>query len=131
MDLPVRVLPCSRLPAVAMTGRGTELSRNGMALHAGVDIELDDLLEVEFLIPHPLKVLATVRSRSGCYFGLQFLAMRTCQWCCSADSRRILGGPPIAFDRLTAPNLDPTIMSMTLPSRRPSPRVSCKIIELR
>jgi hypothetical protein len=77
VDLPVRVLPCSRLPAVAMTGRGTELSRNGMALHAGVDIELDDLLEVEFLIPHPLKVLATVRSRSGYYFGLQFLAMRT------------------------------------------------------
>jgi hypothetical protein len=32
-----------------MTGRGTELSRNGMALHAAVDIELDDLLEVEFL----------------------------------------------------------------------------------
>jgi hypothetical protein len=47
-----------------------------MALHAAVDIELDDLLEVEFLIPHPLKVLAKVRSRSGDYFGLQFLAMR-------------------------------------------------------
>jgi hypothetical protein len=76
VDLPVRVLTCSRLPAVVMTGRGTELSRNGMALHAAVDIELDDLLEVEFLIPHPLKVLATVRSRRGYYFGLQFLAMR-------------------------------------------------------
>jgi hypothetical protein len=59
-----------------MTGRGTELSRNGMALYAGVDIELGDLLKVEFLIPHPLKVLATVSSRSGYYFGLQFLAMR-------------------------------------------------------
>jgi hypothetical protein len=47
-----------------------------MALYAEVDIALDDLLKVEFLIPHPLKVLATVRSRSGYYFGLQFLAMR-------------------------------------------------------
>jgi hypothetical protein len=76
VDLPVRILPCSRLPAVAMTGRGTELSQNGMALYAGADMELGDLLEVEFLIPHPLRVIATVRSRSGCHFGLQFLAMR-------------------------------------------------------
>ena len=29
MDLPVRILPCSRLPTIAMTGRGTELSHGG------------------------------------------------------------------------------------------------------
>jgi hypothetical protein len=40
-----------------------------MALHAGVDMELDDLVEIEFLTPHPLKVMATVRNRSGRYFG--------------------------------------------------------------
>jgi hypothetical protein len=76
VDLPVRILPCSRLPAVVMTGRGTELSQNGMALYSGADMELDDVVEVEFLIPDPLKVMATVRSRSGHYFGLQFLSMR-------------------------------------------------------
>jgi len=76
VDLPVRVLPCSRLPAVAMTGRGTELSQNGMALYAEGNMELDDLLEVEFLVPNPLKVLAAVRSRSGYRFGLKFMAMR-------------------------------------------------------
>jgi hypothetical protein len=30
MDLAIRILPCSRLPAIAMTGRGAELSHGGM-----------------------------------------------------------------------------------------------------
>jgi hypothetical protein len=45
-----------------------------MALHAGVDMELDDLVEIEFPTPHPVKVMATVRNRNGHYFGLEFLA---------------------------------------------------------
>jgi hypothetical protein len=73
-ELRVCILPCSRLPAIAVTGRGTGLSQGGMALHAGVDMELDDLVEIEFLTPHPLKVMATVRNRSGRCFGLEFLA---------------------------------------------------------
>ena len=40
-------------------------------------MERDDLIEVEFLIPNPVKVMATVRSRSGYYFGLAFLALQT------------------------------------------------------
>jgi len=75
MDLPVRILPCSRLPAIAMTGRGTELSQGGMALYTGMDLEPDDLIEVEFLVPDPLRVMATVRNRSGDHFGLEFLPM--------------------------------------------------------
>jgi hypothetical protein len=75
MDLPVRILPCSRLPAIATTGRGTELSQGGMALYTAVDLEPDDLIEVEFRIPDPLRVMATVRNRSGYYFGLEFLAI--------------------------------------------------------
>jgi hypothetical protein len=73
-ELRVRVLPCSRLPAIAVPGRGTRLSQGGMALHAGVDMELDDLVEIEFPTPHPVKVMATVRNRDGRYFGLEFLA---------------------------------------------------------
>ena len=72
-ELRVRVLPCSRLPAIAVTGRGTGLSQGGMAIH-GVDMELDDLVEIEFPTPHPVKVMATVRNRNGRYFGLEFLA---------------------------------------------------------
>ncbi|MFZ1141358.1 MAG: PilZ domain-containing protein [Candidatus Sulfotelmatobacter sp.] len=73
-ELRVRVLPCSRLPAIAVTGRGAGLSQGGMALHAGVDMELDDLVEIEFPTPHPVKVMAAVRNHNGRYFGLEFLA---------------------------------------------------------
>jgi hypothetical protein len=73
-ELRVRVLPCSRLPAIVVPGRGTRLSQGGMALHAGVDMELDDLVEIEFPTPHPVKVMATVRNRYDGYFGLEFLA---------------------------------------------------------
>jgi hypothetical protein len=50
-----------------------------MALYAGADMEINDLIEVEFLIPQPLKVMAIIRSRSGYHFGLAFLALRTDQ----------------------------------------------------
>jgi PilZ domain len=73
VELPVRILPCSRLPAIAVTGLGTGFNQGGMALHIGVDMEPDDLIEVEFPTSHPLKVMATVRYRSGNYFGLEFL----------------------------------------------------------
>ena len=75
VELPVRILPCSRLPASAVPGRGTGLSQGGMALYAGVDLETDDLIEVEFPTQHPVRVLATVRNRIGHRFGLEFLAL--------------------------------------------------------
>src|SRR5437660_12309317 len=73
VDFAVRILPCSRLPAIAVTGRGTELSQCGMALYAGVDLEPDDLMEVEFLIPDSLRVMAIVSNRDRYYFGLELL----------------------------------------------------------
>jgi hypothetical protein len=45
-----------------------------MALQAGVDMELDDLVEIEFPTPHPVRVMAAVRNRNGRCFGLEFLA---------------------------------------------------------
>jgi len=75
VDLPVRVLLCSRLPATAVAGRGTGLSQGGMALDAGVDIEPDDLIEVEFPTANSVRVMAAVRNRCGHRFGLEFLAL--------------------------------------------------------
>ena len=75
VEMPVRILPCSRLPASAVSGRGTGLSQGGMALYAGLDMDPDDLIEVEFLTPNPVRVMATVRNRAGHRFGLEFLAL--------------------------------------------------------
>jgi PilZ domain len=74
VELPVRIFPCSRLPATAVVGRGTRLSEGGMALYAGVEMEPDDLIEIEFPTPNPVRVMAAVRNRSGHSFGLEFLA---------------------------------------------------------
>lgn len=75
VELPVRILPCSRLPATSVAGLGTTLSQGGMALYAGVDMEPDDLIEVEFKTPNPVRVMAAIRNRSGHRFGLEFLAL--------------------------------------------------------
>jgi len=75
VELPVRILPCSRLPATAVAGRGITLSQGGMALYAGVDMEPDDLIEVEFPTANPVRVMAAVRNRCGRRFGLEFLAL--------------------------------------------------------
>ena len=73
-ELRVRIRPCSRLPAIAVNGRGSGLNQGGMALHAGFDMELDDLVELEFPTPHPVRVMAAVRNRNGRCFGLEFVA---------------------------------------------------------
>ena len=65
VEMPVRILPCSRLPASAVSGRGTGLSQGGMALYAGVDLEPDDLIEVEFPTPHPMRVMRIQELRTA------------------------------------------------------------------
>jgi hypothetical protein len=72
-DLPVRVLYTRPEGEVAVAGRGTEISEGGMALYAGIPLELGDVMEIEFQMPDRKRVPAVVRNRSGYYFGLEFL----------------------------------------------------------
>jgi hypothetical protein len=74
VDLPVRVAVANGVSAVAVSGRGTELSEGGMGLYAGIFVEPGDLLEVEFGIPCRFRMVAVVRQRSGYCFGLEFIA---------------------------------------------------------
>jgi hypothetical protein len=53
---------------------GTELSEGGMELYAGIWLKPGDLLEVEFGIPHRVRMTAVVRHRNGFCFGLEFIA---------------------------------------------------------
>lgn len=72
-DLPVRVLYTRPEGEVAVAGRGTEISEGGMALYAGIPLELGDVMEIEFQMPDSKRIPAVVRNRSGYYFGLEFL----------------------------------------------------------
>ncbi len=72
-DLPVHVAPLYGMNRTVVPGRGTEISEGGMALYAGIDLKLHDLMEVEFLTPSRACVTGVVRNRSGYSFGLEFL----------------------------------------------------------
>lgn len=56
-------------------GRGNELSEGGMALTAGVELRLGDLVDIEFTPPYsgsPLRHRGIVRNRTGYRYGIEF-----------------------------------------------------------
>jgi hypothetical protein len=57
--------------------RGRDMSQGGMAIFAGAELRIGDIVEVEFTptcSSQPLRVKAEVRNRSGYCYGIQFLA---------------------------------------------------------
>jgi PilZ domain len=75
VDLPVRVIFHSRMLNLDVPGRGTELSRGGMSLYAGLPLQPGDPVEVQFQTPSNLRVAGVIRNRTGYWFGLEFLAL--------------------------------------------------------
>lgn len=58
-------------------GLVSKLSRAGMELYAGVNLQPGDLMEVEFRTTgKTIRIAGTVRNRSGFCFGLEFCALR-------------------------------------------------------
>jgi PilZ domain len=58
---------------MVVSGRGTELSRGGMALHACLSLEPGDPIEVDFQTPSKLQIAGIIRNRIGYRFGVEFL----------------------------------------------------------
>ena len=75
VDLPVQVVFHHGAEKLVVPGRGTDLSRNGMALYAGLILTAGDSIEVEFQVPSSLRVACIIRNRAGYCFGLEFLAV--------------------------------------------------------
>ncbi|MBV8207399.1 MAG: PilZ domain-containing protein [Acidobacteria bacterium] len=75
LDVPIRVI--AKMPAKVkiVSGRGRDISEGGMLVFAGIELRVDEIVEVEFTPPFggPLRVSASVRNRSGYYYGLEFL----------------------------------------------------------
>jgi hypothetical protein len=76
MNTPVFVV----VPGVANTlvpGMVSKLSRAGMELYAGVNLQPGEMMEVEFRPPgKTIRVAGVVRNRSGFCFGLEFSGLR-------------------------------------------------------
>jgi len=75
VDLPVQVVCRQGAQKLTVPGLGTDLSRNGMALYAGLMLKAGDPIEVEFQIPSRLRIVCIIRNRAGFCFGLEFLAV--------------------------------------------------------
>ena len=75
VDLPVQVVFHHGAEKLVVPGHGTDLSRNGMALYAGLILKAGDPIEVEFQVPSRLRVACIIRNRAGYCFGLEFLAV--------------------------------------------------------
>jgi len=77
LDVPVRVIVQTEFKTRIIDGRGNELNEGGLAVNAGVELEVGDSVEVEFTPAYtgqPLRARAAVRNRSGYRYGLEFLA---------------------------------------------------------
>ncbi len=62
--------------------RGQDVSEGGMAMFVPIDFRREDLLEVEFTLPHsrlPMRIHAVVRNTEGHRYGLEFLNLTDVQ----------------------------------------------------
>ncbi|MGA9390894.1 MAG: PilZ domain-containing protein [Candidatus Sulfotelmatobacter sp.] len=74
VHLPVFIMINSGVGETAVPGLVSELSRSGMELYGGVNLQPGELMEVEFQTSGNLHVTGVVRNRSGFCFGLEFCA---------------------------------------------------------
>jgi hypothetical protein len=77
VHLPVIVAADVGAENIAVPGLVCELSRSGMEVYSGVNLQPGDLMEVEFQTSGRIRVAGVIRSRSGFCFGLEFCAVRT------------------------------------------------------
>ncbi len=76
LDVPVRVVKQAEDKVRYIDGRGNELNEGGLAVNAGVELDVDEVVGVEFTPPYsgePIRARARVRNRDGYRYGLEFL----------------------------------------------------------
>jgi hypothetical protein len=77
IDVPVRLIAQRPTKVAVAHGRGRELGRGGMAVFAGIEVSIDEQVEVEFTPPYagqPIRVRGFVRNRNGYTYGIEFIA---------------------------------------------------------
>jgi hypothetical protein len=77
IDLPIRVVVPLPDKTKIVEARGNDVSDNGLAVFAGVELREGDNVFIEFTPPYsskPVRVPATVRNRRGYKYGIEFEA---------------------------------------------------------
>lgn len=76
IDVPVRVIAQKLNNPVVVQGRGKDLNEGGLAIFAGVELQVGDHIAVEFTPPYsdmPIRVRCVVRNRRAYVYGVEFL----------------------------------------------------------
>jgi hypothetical protein len=71
----IRVVLPSHKGSKAFNGRGEDISAFGMAMFVGAELDVGDVVQIDFILPYqPQKLLvkATVRNRRGFRYGVEF-----------------------------------------------------------
>lgn len=111
VDLPVRIAPANHVSEIRVPGLATELSRTGVAIYAGIDLGLGDLMEVEFESSRRLRVVAAVRNRSGYCFGLAFVAVLGLS---SHEQGLVQAEPPAENCNVESPSSSPALRAQAV-----------------
>jgi PilZ domain len=80
LDVPIRAIVHNASTTKLVDGRGTEVSEGGMAIFAGLELKVGDVVEVEFTPPYsgqPIRVRCLVRNRRGYTYGIEFLLLNS------------------------------------------------------
>src|ERR1700677_764328 len=77
VHLPVFIAANTEGGNVRVPGLACELSRGGMELYGGLNLQLGEALDVEFQIAGKIRVGGVIRNRSGFCFGVEFRALLT------------------------------------------------------
>src|SRR5262245_31224547 len=72
VEMPLRIVTAGGAPQTMVPGLAIEISRCGMALYAGVQLEPGDRMEVEFPTASRMRIAGVVKNREGYCYGVEF-----------------------------------------------------------
>src|SRR5437764_6752798 len=94
LDVPIRLIFWNSLhTAKIVDARGRDMSEGGMAVFAGVELRVGDIIEIEFTPAYsgqPMRVKAEVRNRRGYSYGIEYLNDTTTEQTQAARLRELL-----------------------------------------
>lgn len=94
IDVPIRLIFWNSLHAAKIVdARGRDMSEGGMAIFAGVELRIGDIVEIEFTPAYsgqPLRVKSEVRNRRGYSYGIEYLTDTTTEQTQAARLRELL-----------------------------------------
>src|ERR1051325_1254081 len=72
VKMPLRILSAGDVSQTIVSGLDIEISRCGMALYAGIQLNPGDRMEVEFPTASRMRIAGEVKNREGYCYGVEF-----------------------------------------------------------